>query len=101
MSLNLCLLNHQFFPTIDPFAASRLRAHPFADALGNTFTTFYTTQQIDSDFYDQLSADIWVAPVFLNAATGQNFSSWPEFFGPHPENGGFFTTNVRFVNMVR
>jgi len=42
-----------------------------------------------------LSADVWVAPVYLNAATGQNFSSWPDFFGPNPDNGDFFTTNQR------
>jgi len=74
---------------------NRLRAHPFADALGNTFTTYYTTQSIDAEFYDQLSADVWVAPVYLNAATGQNFTSWPEFFGPHQDNGDFFTTPQR------
>ncbi|KAL6720537.1 hypothetical protein ACLMJK_002461 [Lecanora helva] len=84
-----------FFPTIDPFGGSRLRAHPFADALGNTFTTYFTTQDIDPDFYDQLASDIWVAPVFLNAATGQNFTSWPEFFGPHLEHGDYFTTAQR------
>lgn len=36
-----------------------------------------------------------MAPVYLNAATGQNFTSWPEFFGPHPDNGDFFTTPQR------
>lgn len=66
-----------------------------ADALGNTFTTYYKTQSIDGDFYNELSADVWVAPVYLNAATGQNFTSWPEFFAPHPENGDFFTTPQR------
>lgn len=86
----------QFFPSIDPFGGNRLRAHPTADALGNTFTTYYTTTpDIDPTFYDQLSADVWVAPVYLNAATGQNFTDWPEFFGPHAENGDFFTTTQR------
>lgn len=36
-----------------------------------------------------------MAPVYLNAATGQNFTSWPEFFGPHLDNGDFFTTPQR------
>lgn len=86
----------QFFPSIDPFSGSRLRAHPTADALGNTFTTYYTTtQDIDPGFYNELSADVWVAPVYLNAATGQNFTDWPEFFGPHAENGDLFTTTQR------
>ena len=86
----------QFFPSIDPFGGSRLRANPMADALGNTLTKYYTeTQDIDPDFYDELSADIWVAPVYINAETGQNFTDWPEFFGPHPDHGGQFTTIQR------
>ncbi|KAK4690731.1 hypothetical protein P7C71_g6129, partial [Lecanoromycetidae sp. Uapishka_2] len=86
----------QFFPSIDPFGGSRLRAQPLADALGNTFTTYFTTtQDIDPDFYDELAADVWVAPVYLDAATGQNFTDWPEFFGPHEDNGDLFTTIQR------
>ena len=85
----------QFFPSIDAFNAARLRANDFGDALGNTFTTYYTTQQINESFYEALSADVWVAPVYLNAATGANFTSWPEFFGPHPDHGDLFTTVQR------
>lgn len=86
----------QFFPSIDPFSGNRLRAHPMADALGNTLTTYFSTaQDIDPDFYDELAADVWVAPVYLDAATGQNFTDWPEFFGPHAENGDLFTTTQR------
>ena len=85
----------QFFPSIDPFTGARLRANDFGNALGNTFTTYYNTQQINESFYQALSADIWVASVYLNAATGANFSSWPEFFGPHPDHGDTFTTIQR------
>ena len=85
----------QFFPSVDAFNGARLRANDFADALGNTFTTYYDTQQMNESFYEALSADIWVGSVYLNAATGANFSSWPEFFGPHPEHGDLFTTVQR------
>lgn len=86
----------QFFPSIDPFGGNRLRAHAMADALGNTLTTYFTTtQDIDPDLYDELAADVWVAPVYLDAQTGQNFTDWPEFFGPHAEHGDFFTTTQR------
>ena len=85
----------QFFPSIDAFNAARLRANAFGDALGNTLTTYYSTQQINESFYEALSADVWVAPVYLNAATGANFTSWPEFFGPHPDHGDVFTTVQR------
>lgn len=85
----------QFFPSIDALNAGRLRANGFADAIGNTFTTYYNTQQMNESFYDALSTDVWVAPVYLNAATGANFTSWPEFFGPHPDHGDLFTTIQR------
>ena len=85
----------QFFPSIDPFNGARLRANDFGDSLGTTFTTYYTTQQLNESFYEALSADVWVAPVYLNAATGANFTSWPEFFGPHPDRGDLFTTVQR------
>ena len=85
----------QFFPSIDAFNGARLRANNFGDALGNTFTTYYNTQQMNESFYEALSADAWVASVYLNAATGANFTSWPEFFGPHPDHGDLFTTVQR------
>lgn len=85
----------QFFPSIDAFDGARLRATDFGDALGNTFTTYYNTQQPNVSFYEALSADVWVASVYLNAATGANFTSWPEFFGPHPDHGDIFTTIQR------
>ena len=85
----------QFFPSIDAFNGARLRANDFGDALGNTFTTYYNTQQMNESFYEALSSEVWVASVYLNAATGANFTSWPEFFGPHPDRGDLFTTIQR------
>lgn len=85
----------QFFPSIDALNAGRLRANGFADALGNTFTTYYNTQQLNQSFYEAMSADVWVASVYLNAATDANFTSWPEFFGPHPDHMDLFTTVQR------
>ena len=85
----------QFFPHIDPFGGSRLRAHPMADALGTTFTTFYTTNTTNETFYEALSANVWTATGYLGADTGRNFSSWAEYFGPHPHNGDLFTTTQR------
>lgn len=85
-----------FFPSNDTFRGSRLRAHPQADIIGNTFTTYYATNQsINSSLYDALSASDWVSTDRLNAETGQNFTSWGEFFGPHHYNGDSFTTVQR------
>ena len=85
-----------FFPSNDTFRGSRLRAHPTADIIGNTFTTYYQTNQSpNSSVYDALSVSDWVATDRLNAETGQNFTSWGEFFGPHEYNRDTFTTIER------
>ncbi|KAI4121471.1 MAG: hypothetical protein LQ338_006342 [Usnochroma carphineum] len=88
----------QFFPTVDPYGAGRLRADKTADALGNTFTQYYDTHSpadMQAPSYLTLSASAWVATDYLNAETGRNFSSWPEYFGPHAEHGDLFTTVQR------
>ena len=88
----------QFFPNIDPFGAGRLRAAKTADDLGNTFTQYYDTHlqsEMENPDYLTLSANAWVATDYLNAQTGRNFSSWPEYFGPHSEHADLFTTVQR------
>lgn len=85
-----------FFPSNEPFRGSRLRAHSTADTIGNTFTTYYqSNQSANSSVYDALSVSDWVATDRLNAETSQNFSSWSEFFGPHVYNDDSFTTVQR------
>lgn len=91
-----------FFPSIDPYGAARLRADEYVDALGNTFTQYYDTHteaemdDSENDFdYLTLSANAWVATDYLNAESGRNFFSWPEFFGPHAQRGDLFTTVQR------
>ena len=36
----------------------------------------------------------WVAPLYLNAATGQNFATWAEYYGPTEDRLDNFTTTV-------
>lgn len=93
------LTDLQFFPSIDPFGGGRLRATKTADALGNTFTTYFDTQPMNGSFYDAMAADVWVATDYLNANTGMNFSLWPEYFGPNPDQGDLFTTTVYFLQV--
>jgi len=87
--------NSQFFPKTELSASNRLRAHSTADILGNTFTNYFDTQPLNPEDYSLLSASDWVATSLLNAETGENFTSWGEFFGPHPYNGDQFTSTVR------
>ena len=93
--VDLSLSRFQFFPSIDPFRGSRLRAHPTADVLGNTFTAYYKTLSTHDASYKFISASDWTATDRINADTGENFTSWGEFYGPHMYNGDSFTTTVR------
>jgi hypothetical protein len=84
----------RFFPNIDPFDGSRMRAHPSANVMGETITDFWNSLNATDDGYFELAADEWVATDRINANTNQNFTSWAEFFGPHLYNGDYFTTTV-------
>ena len=90
-------MSPKFFPSIDPFAGSRARAHPTADILGNSYTTFYNTyvDTFNATYLDYFVTNPWPAPVYLDAATGENFITWPEYFGPTQDRLDFFTTIVR------
>ena len=86
----------KFFPSIDPYGGRRLRAHETANVLGNVFTDYYNTyvKVLNQSFNDYFTTNVWVAPVFLDVATGQNFTSWAEYFGPHEDRLDYFTTIV-------
>ncbi|MCJ1290184.1 hypothetical protein MMC34_001720 [Xylographa carneopallida] len=87
----------RFFPSIDPFAGSRARAHPTADIIGNSYTDFYNANvdTFNATYLDYFVSNPWPAPVYLDAATGENFTNWPEYFGPTQDRLDFFTTIQR------
>lgn len=85
----------QFFPKNEPFAGSRMRAHHLADTLGTTITGYFNNLNTSSDDYDALIPDEFVATDRLSAVTGQNFSNWGEFFGPHKTHNDDFSTVQR------
>jgi hypothetical protein len=83
----------QFFPNIDPFGGSRMRAHPAANVMGQTITNYFDSlSTTEEDYY--LIGDEWVATDLIDANTNRNFTSWSEFFGPHLYGGDNFTTVV-------
>lgn len=86
----------QFFPNIDPFAGSRMRAHPSADVLGKTLTPYWDSLAEDDEAKYILAADEWVVTNRINPNTNSNFTSWAEFFGPNLYNGDNFTNIVCF-----
>ncbi|KAG4412855.1 hypothetical protein IFR04_014016 [Cadophora malorum] len=85
-----------FFPKIDPYGGSRLRAQPAANVMGKAMTDYFKTLPSDDDDYTYLYANEWVASTRLNADTNELFGSWEEFFGPHASNGDSFTTTQRY-----
>ncbi|KAL9118334.1 MAG: hypothetical protein Q9187_005121 [Circinaria calcarea] len=84
----------QFFPEKTPYGGSRSRAHATADTLGNTFTSYWNSLSTDDYDYYGLLVDEWVASARLDATTGENFTSWGEFYGPLLYNGDYFTQTV-------
>jgi len=74
-----------------------MRAHPMADSLGKTITGYWDSLKTTDSDYSALVADEWLATDRLNAVTGNNFSSWSEFFGPHKNHGDAFTITVLSV----
>lgn len=67
-----------------------------ADALGSTITDYWNNLDLVSDNYTWLSTDEWVVTDRIDAESGDNFTSWQEYFGPastyHSDN---FTKVVR------
>ncbi|KAI9654678.1 MAG: hypothetical protein M1821_005885 [Bathelium mastoideum] len=83
----------QFFPQFEPFAGSRRRSHMLGNVLGDALTPWWDSLSED----DKLNADVqyasneWIVTDRLNAETGQNFSSWPQYYGPRQYNGDNFS----------
>ncbi|KAI8934457.1 hypothetical protein NX059_009188 [Plenodomus lindquistii] len=77
----------QFFPATPPYTASRMRSHEFAEILGTACTKWWQSLDIDSAEALSTADSEWVAVNRINAATGQNFASWPEYFGPIRDGG--------------
>jgi hypothetical protein len=83
-----------FFPDLEPFGGSRMRAHHMANILGHTINGYWDKLNTTQFDYYALIVNEWVATDRLKAATGKNFSSWGDFFGPHKFHDDAFTATV-------
>jgi hypothetical protein len=91
-----------FFYQMDPYAASRIRSHELVDVLGNAYSTWWKELEDDLDGnegangvdYNYSAADEWVINNRINAATGEEFSSWSEYSGHVSERGDSFSLAV-------
>ncbi|KAF2795817.1 hypothetical protein K505DRAFT_301442 [Melanomma pulvis-pyrius CBS 109.77] len=89
-----------FFPDLSPFGGSRRRSFPMGNALGSAITNFWDLlDENDPDqliFKQEIAASEWVITDRLNAATGNNFTSWAEYSGPINENGDSFSLTEQY-----
>lgn len=96
----------QFFYSIDPYAASRIRSHELANILGGAFSEWWKELENDLDGndganginYNYTAAEEWVAVNRINAATGREFTSWSEYYGPVLDRGDSFSLTVSMMS---
>ncbi|OCL11266.1 hypothetical protein AOQ84DRAFT_386953 [Glonium stellatum] len=86
----------RFFPDIDPFAGSRRRSHELANVLGEILTGYWDNLTTNDAEYSIYAANEWVITDRLNAATGRNFTSWSEYFGPIAVQDDLFSLTERY-----
>ncbi|PMD46382.1 peptidase S41 family protein-like protein [Hyaloscypha variabilis F] len=86
----------QFFPEIDPYGGSRMRAHPSADIIGDQITTYWNGLNPDYDDWYALLDSEWLSADRIDASTNQNFTSWQQFFEGPQLNGDTFTSIQRY-----
>ncbi|KZM24592.1 serine-type peptidase [Ascochyta rabiei] len=90
----------KFFPTISPYTGSRIRSHEIADILGTAYTKWWqsldTSLDQQSDDHEFFAASEWVATNRINAATGLEFNSWAEYFGPVLDHGDKFSNKQSY-----
>ncbi|XP_014555933.1 hypothetical protein COCVIDRAFT_100919 [Bipolaris victoriae FI3] len=86
----------RFFPNADPFAGSRRRNHHLGGIIGGAYTSYFDSLNPSDPDYEYLLAAEWVVTPRLNAATGQNFTSWAEYTGPVQEKGDSFSLTERY-----
>ena len=71
-----------------------------ADAIGQSIGSYFEEAELDTDYYNeyysQFIASEWIVTDRINAQTGQDFSSWSEYFGPHRLNDDLFTLTQQY-----
>jgi hypothetical protein len=94
----------QLFPTIDPYAATRIRSHRLANILGNTYTDWWDGLEknlgdgANANNYEYYASSEWVVTNRINTATGTNFTSWNDYSVP---GGPVINRNDAFSNSQR
>ena len=74
-----------------------MRAHQTANELGRILTANWSTLTPEDEEYNLESTNDWVITDRINPLTGQNFTTWEEFYGPLEANGDNFTNAVSVI----
>ncbi|KAI1756077.1 hypothetical protein F4782DRAFT_320022 [Xylaria castorea] len=86
----------RFFPDIEPFGGSRLRATHSTNVMGETVTDYFNQLPATDPDQSVLSTVEWVATTRVDADTNSDFTSWNQFFGPVSSSDDVFTKTQRF-----
>lgn len=73
-----------------------MRAHSAADAIGQSFTSYFDALDSDDEYYSDFVSSEWAVSDRINAQTGRNFSSWAEYFGPRRLDESLFTLTQQY-----
>lgn len=99
MSLLALTMFKKLFNGLEPYTGSRMRSHEAANILGTTYSEWWKSLEVygnatNSSDYQNLADSEWVVRNRINPATGRNFSSWKEYFGPLDDRGDNFSQQV-------
>ncbi|KAI0185899.1 hypothetical protein EV127DRAFT_514936 [Xylaria flabelliformis] len=86
----------RFFPDIEPFGGSRMRATRSTSVMGETITDYFNHLAATDPDKSVLTTVEWVATTRVDAETDSNFTSWSQFFGPVSSSDDVFTKTQRF-----
>ncbi|KAL4737936.1 hypothetical protein BDV11DRAFT_206332 [Aspergillus similis] len=89
-----------FFPSKHPFAGSRRRTHPVADALGSTITSYWENLTPNQSDYYYLSTNEWVITNRLDVQTEEEYNAWDDYFLSPAVYGGDNFTKVEQYNLT-
>lgn len=70
-----------------------MRSHQDANIVGETFTSYFQTLPVDpsNETFQYYQGSEWVVTDRINALTGDNFTSWAQYYDPQHYNGDSFS----------
>lgn len=93
----------QLFPQKEPWGWTRVRAHPAANVLGDTFSAYEGTHPnvLGGNLHELNYTTQLIAGSPYNShndmdQSGHHFTSWSQKYGPHEHHGDEFSSIIRW-----